>query len=94
MFVVHQSLGLPHAGGLMLSRKREGIGGTRPGSMRAGTRGGSGTKRRANVPVPLGGEKSSVAVWGRKAHGILRTGLQGMKPEPTLERRAVALGNN
>lgn len=35
-----------------------------------------------------------MAVWGRKAHGILRTGLQGMKPEPTLERRAAALGNN
>lgn len=51
--------------------------------------------RKANVPVLSRGEKSNFVVWGRKADGILRAaGLQRMKLEPTLERSAVALGNN
>lgn len=55
-----------------------------------------GTQRQeSNVPVLSRGEKSNFVVWGRKADGILRAaGLQRMKLEPTLERSAVALGNN
>lgn len=51
--------------------------------------------RKANVPVLSRGEKSNFVVGGGKAHGILRAaGLQRRKLEPTLERSAVALGNN